>query len=123
MARRVSRTRAGGTMTEAQFWGFLRSNLRLASRKWAPRRLVLQAARRPSQSQNKRLKWEFQCAECCQWYPKKEVEVDHIVPVGALKSLEDVSGFVERLFCETNGLEVLCNKCHHKKTQGKNNGI
>lgn len=33
---RVPRTRGGFTMTEAQFWGFIRSNLRLMSRKWRP---------------------------------------------------------------------------------------
>jgi 5-methylcytosine-specific restriction endonuclease McrA len=115
---RVPKTRAGGTMTEAGFWSFLRSNLRLASRKWAPRRQVLVSARRPSQSENKRLKFEHQCNECLKWFPQKEVEVDHVLPVGSLRSFDDLPGFVERLFCEIDGLVVLCEQCHHVKTHG-----
>jgi len=118
MKKRVARTRAGETMTEAQFWGFLRSNLRLAARKWAPRRHALMAARRESQSDNALLKWEFQCAACGGWFPKKEVEVDHIVPAGSLRSFDEIAGFVERLFCELDGLAVLCERCHHAKTHG-----
>jgi 5-methylcytosine-specific restriction endonuclease McrA len=105
-------------MTEAQFWGFLRSNLRLASRKWAPRRQALVAVRRPSESDNKRLKWECQCSMCKGWFPQKEVEVDHIVPVGSLLSFEDIGGFVERLLCELDGFVVLCKQCHKVKTHG-----
>jgi 5-methylcytosine-specific restriction endonuclease McrA len=112
----VPRTRAGGTMTEAQFWSFLRSNLRLASRKWVPRRQALVAVRRPSESDNKRLKWECQCSKCESWFPQKDVEVDHIVPIGSLLSFEDIGGFVERLFCELDGFVVLCKQCHYAKT-------
>jgi hypothetical protein len=115
-SQRIPRTRAGGEMTEAQFWSFLRANIRLASRKWAPRRLVLKACRRPSESDNKRLKFEHQCAECKNWFPQKQVEVDHIVPVGRLLAFDDLPGFVERLFCEPDGLVVLCEQCHHAKT-------
>lgn len=114
---RVPRSRAGGEWTEAAFWGFLRSNLRLASRKWPPlARLALQRARRPSQSSNKRLKWEFQCADCCEWFPRKEVEVDHLVPCGPLGSWDEFKTFAERLFCEMDGLAVRCETCHQTKT-------
>jgi 5-methylcytosine-specific restriction endonuclease McrA len=116
-AQRTQRTRAGGEMTEAQFWSFLRSNLRLTSRKWAPiSRHALNACKRPSQSDNKRLKFEHQCAQCLGWFPRKQVEVDHIVPAGSLRSFEDIPGFVQRLFCETDGLVVLCERCHQAKT-------
>jgi len=114
---RVPRTRAGGEWTEAAFWGFLRSNLRLASRKWPPlARLALLQARRKSQSDNKRLKWEFQCADCTGWFPRKEVEADHLVPCGPLSSWDDLRIFAERLFCETDGLRVRCETCHQAKT-------
>lgn len=114
--QRVPRTRAGLTMTEAQFWGFIRSNLRLMSRKWAPRKHVLLACRRPNQSDNKRLKFEHQCSECLQWFPQKNVEVDHVIPTGSLLSFEDLPGFVERLLCEADGFVVLCEQCHRIKT-------
>lgn len=114
--QRVPRTRAGFTMTEAQFWGFIRSNLRLMSRKWAPRRHALSACRRPSQSENKRLKFEHQCSKCLQWFPQKKVEVDHVIPTGRLLAFDDLPGFVERLLCEVDGFVVLCEQCHQDKT-------
>lgn len=85
--------------------------------------MVLQGARRPSQSDNKRLKWEFQCAGCNHWFPQSEVEVDHIVPAGSLRSFEDIAGFVERLFCEPEGLVVLCERCHRAKTNSSSEDV
>lgn len=117
---RVPRTRAGGEWTESSFWSFLRSNLRLASRKWPPRKKVLLAARRNSQSENKRLKWEYRCSECEGWFPEKQVEIDHVVPCGSLRNWDEFRIFAERLFCETDGLAVRCETCHQTKTnQGK----
>jgi hypothetical protein len=55
---------------------------------------------------------------CKGWFPQKEVEVDHIVPVGSLLSFEDIGGFVERLLCELDGFVVLCKQCHKVKTHG-----
>lgn len=52
---------------------------------------------------------------CCNWFPGKEIEVDHIVPAGRLRSFEDIGGFVERLFCERENLMVLCEQCHRDK--------
>lgn len=113
---RVPRTRAGGEWTEAAFWGFLRSNLRLASRKWPPRKAVLLASRRPSESDNKRLKWEHQCSVCKGWFPAKQVEIDHAVPCGPLTNWEEFKTFAQRLFCEADGLAIRCEACHQAKT-------
>ena len=107
---------AGGRYTESQFWGFIRSALRQKSRRWPPIYEVLAKAKRPSKSTNKRLKWEYLCAKCKKWYPQKEVSVDHIIPAGSLRTQEDLAGFVERLFCEADGLQVLCDKCHMAKS-------
>ena len=115
---RVPRTRAGAEWTEAAFWGFLRSGLRQLSRRWPPLvRLALNVNRRKSQSENKRLKWEFQCDHCSGWFARKNVDVDHIVACGSLKSFADLSVFAERLFCEADGLRVLCSDCHQKRTK------
>lgn len=102
--------------SEAKFWSFLRSNIRRASSKWPPIYEAKAAARRPNESSNKRLKWEYQCAKCGGWFPDKEVSVDHTVPVGTLKCWEDLPGFCERLFCSSEGLQVLCSTCHGIKT-------
>jgi len=113
---RVPRTRAGNEWTEAAFWAFIRSGLRGMSQRWPPLvRLAINRVRRKSQSENKRLKWEFQCEACNGWYSRKLVQVDHIVPCGTLKSFADLSSFAERLFCESDGLRVLCVTCHEKR--------
>jgi hypothetical protein len=111
---RVPKTRNAGTWSESQFWGSIRAALRSKSRFWKPRLQVLEEARRPNQSSNRRLKWEFLCAHCKNWFPQTQVEVNHKVEAGSLKSAADLAGFVERLFCEKSGLECLCKPCHRE---------
>jgi len=85
---------------------------------YLPMKVCLLAARRPSRSKNKRLKWEFQCAHCKHWYPRQGVQIDHKVGAGSLKSFEDLPGFVERLFCEDpKGYQILCKECHKAETK------
>lgn len=57
------------------------------------------------------------CAHCKKHYPQKEVSVDHIEPVGTLKSFDDLPAFVEKLFAGEDKLQVLCDGCHNTKTQ------
>ena len=108
---------AGGEWTKARFFGFLRSNLRKASMKWPPLQQVRVSHRRPSQSANKRLKWELQCFACLQWYPGSDIAVDHIIPCGSLKDWADIEPFVRRLFVEECDLALLCKHCHEMKPQ------
>jgi len=114
----VQKTRGGGKYTESGFFSFIRSGLRSKYMRWPPRYEVLRAARRPSKDKsNPRLKWQFKCAICKKWKAQKEVEVDHKIPCGSLRSFEDLPGFCSRLFCEADGLRVLCKTCHLKITQ------
>jgi len=120
MGKRVERTRAGGTWTEARYFSFIRSALRLASSKYPVKFQVKAAARRNKpEGVEGRHHFEFQCKECDGWFPDKEISVDHIEPAGSLKKYEDLPGFVERLFCEADNLQVLCDGCHHVKTQAE----
>ena len=114
---RVPRTRNHFTMTEAAFWSWLRSALRQKSRWWKPVAEAKLRARKPYKGKNKRQKWEYQCAHCKNHFKADEVSVDHIVPAGTLRTYADLPGFVERLFCEVDGLQVLCNPCHNEKTK------
>ena len=107
-----TRTRAGGEWLESQYWAFLRSALRRASTRYPPiARLALDLTKRPSLSDNKRLKWEFQCAACEGWYARKLVRVDHIYPVGSLLCYDDAPAYIARLFCEPEDLRILCVDC------------
>lgn len=116
-ASKVVKTRNAGTMTESAFWSFIRSALRQKSRWWKPITECKMKARRPYKGPNKRQKFEYQCNTCKLWFPEKKINVDHMVPAGSLNTGQDLPGFVERLFCEQENLQVLCETCHDKKTK------
>jgi len=113
----VPKPRNAGTMTESAFWSFIRSALRQKSRWWKPILQCKLAARRAYKGPNKRQKFEYQCAICEKWFQEKKINVDHIIPAGSLNCAADLPGFVERLFCEKDNLQVLCEKCHDEKTK------
>lgn len=106
-----------GTMTASAFFSFIRSALRQKSRWWKPITQAKLKARRAYKGVNKRRKWEYQCNKCKQWFDNTTVSVDHIRPVGTLTKFEDLPEFVKNLFCEADNLQVLCDKCHNKKTK------
>ena len=119
---KVARTRNAGTMTESAFWSFIRSALRQKSRWWKPITQCKLAAKRAYKGPFKRQKFEYQCNKCKNWFPDKKINVDHMHPAGSLNCANDLPGFVERLFVEAEGLQVLCSNCHDKKT-AKERGI
>lgn len=111
------KVRNAGTMTESAFWSFIRSALRQKSRWWKPITECKMKARRAYKGPSKRQKFEYQCNSCKEWFPEKQINVDHIKPAGSLNCKEDLAGFVERLFCELDNLQVLCESCHDVKTK------
>jgi 5-methylcytosine-specific restriction endonuclease McrA len=117
----VVKARCAGTMTESAFWSFIRSALRQKSRFWKPISECKMKARRAYKGPNKRQKYEYQCNVCKNWFIEKKINVDHIIPAGSLNSSKDLPGFVERLFCEVQDLQVLCEVCHNKKTKTDKN--
>jgi 5-methylcytosine-specific restriction endonuclease McrA len=116
------KTRNAGTMTESAFWSFIRSGLRQKSRFWKPITQCKISSRRAYKGPLKRQKFEYQCNECGEWFPEKKINVDHIKPAGSLNCANDLPGFVERLFCEVDNLQVLCTTCHDFKTKNEKYG-
>jgi ribosomal protein L44E len=115
---RVPKPYAGGEWSHARFFQFLRSGLRQMSQRWPPAcRLVWLRQRRPSQSTNRKLKWEYSCSMCGKWQKKEGMAADHLIPCGSLKSWEDLPGFAERLFVEAPLLRILCAECHKVRHQ------
>lgn len=55
---------------------------------------------------------------------KDKTYLDHIEPVIPLKSFQkgswDWDEYINRMFCEQNGFQVLCKKCHDEKTDLEN---
>lgn len=120
MAKRkttVERPYCGGRWTKARFFSFIRSALRKASIKWPPLQDVMKLNRRPYVGPRKNVKWEHQCNMCKQWFLGTQIERDHIVECGSLSDWDDIPGFCRRLFCEVEGVQKLCVKCHVKKHQ------
>lgn len=120
---RVDKPFNNGTLSEAGFWSLIRSILRNASRWWKPIAKCRDNSRRAYKGTNKLQKWEYQCAHCKEWFKATEIAIDHKIEAGTLTCGEDLKGFIERLFCEVDGFQTLCNKrgdekvsCHKIKT-------
>lgn len=87
---------------------------------YQPLRAVKLAARRPYVGPNKLQKWESICSECKQWHKEKNVQVDHVVACGSLRSYDDIVPFLKRLTCEDqSGYRVMCKKCHQARTNAE----
>mgnify|MGYP001826097598 CR=1 FL=1 len=113
--QRGVKTRAGGTLTEAQFWQRIRNKGRQLWLHWPVRTHVLNNNRIVvTPKRGRRHKFEYQCAHCEFYFPNKEVEVDHIIPAGSISA--DAHAWFERLLCEADNLQVLCKPCHRIKT-------
>lgn len=115
--KKANKTRNLNTLTESQFWGFLRSGLRRQFRYWKPMLEAKKLAKRAYKGDNKRQKFEYQCNHCKQWFKDKDIQIDHTIPVGSLLSWQDLAPFVQRLIPEDPAsFQVLCKPCHQVKT-------
>ena len=109
--------RNGNTMTNAQYFSKIRSVLRSGFRYWNPMQQALKLASRPSQSLNKRLKTEYICEHCKNWFKRADVEIDHKIECGSLQKYEDIVPFIQRLTQEEpSSYAILCKPCHRIKT-------
>jgi len=111
------KTRNNGTFTESQFWSFIRSALRNKSRFWKPISQCKTNGKRTYKGPNKRQKFEYQCNYCKNWFAEKNINIDHKIPAGSLNCSTDLPGFIDRLFVEVDGLQILCTQCHNIKTK------
>lgn len=114
--------RNNGEWTESRYRGFVKSGLRSASQRWPPKYKVLNAAfvgsyKNPTSG---RMAKFYRCNKCQDKFVMKDVEVNHITPVIPLSGFDSWDGVIERLFCEKEGLEVLCKPCHKEITQQEN---
>lgn len=118
--KRGEKTRCGGAWTEAKFKGFLTSLLRSGTQRWGPMQRCKTDARVT--------RGLYECAECKEHVPttvydeekRKRVHniaIDHVEPV-----VDPAVGFVswdtyiERMFVEAEGYQLLCLACHKTKT-------
>lgn len=118
-------------MTDAAFWGKIRSALRKI---WTSSQAHKDAINRAKiHAPEGRRKYKIKCPECGTLYNlggKIEIEtskkgkyksrmiyhVDHKDECGSLKGFEDLAPFAHRLFHGEQ--EVMCYFCHQEKTHG-----
>ena len=82
--------------------------LRRLSYQWPPRNEAKKLARVE--------RGKYKCSQCNNIFGPKEVVLDHINPVVPVEGFENLGHFVESLFCEVSGFQVMCNLCHDLKT-------
>ncbi len=55
----------------------------------------------------------YKCAVCQKDHKRKNIDVDHITAIGKFTTFDK---YIEKLFCDSSGLRVLCKPCHKIKT-------
>lgn len=66
---------------------------------------------------------QYVCAICQGVFGKKDTSLDHVIPVvDPVKGFTSFDDYIDRLYCEPEGFQRLCNPCHDKKT-GKENKV
>lgn len=120
MAKHGPKDRNNNQWTSARFRAFITSLIRSGTQRWGPISLCKAAARVS--------RGLYECAICKEHVPTTvyddekrrrvhNIVVDHIEPV-----VDPAVGFttwdeyIERMFVEVDGLQLLCKKCHTIKT-------
>lgn len=112
----------GGEWTQARFNSFVKSALRSASQRWPPRYKVLASAcigTKTNPASGRQAKF-YTCNSCNDEFVAKNVEVNHIIPVVPTTGFTSWDEVIARLYCEQDGLEVVCKPCHKKITKEEN---
>lgn len=119
----TAKPRNGGRWTESRFNQFIKGGLRALTRKWGPTYDAVEAAYagRKYDETTKRESNRYKCAMCGDLFKREFVQVDHIEPVSdpTLNREDkkvDWNVVVNRMFCEQENLQVLCEQCHKHKT-------
>ena len=105
--------------TDARFRSFITSLLRSGMRRFPNKTEALSKAKttRKKNKKTNRLAQHYRCASCRKEFPLSDVQVDHIKPVVDPKDgFIDWEVYVQRMFCTTENLQVICKPCHKIKS-------
>ena len=108
-------------MSESAFHSFIKSILRKASMRWGPVNRI--------KAQSRIERGFYKCAQCGATVPAtavvtlkngkvkrvKNIAVDHISPIVPVTGFDSWDGVIDRLFCNEDGLQLLCRSCHEEK--------
>lgn len=88
---------------------FIINALRRATYRWSPRNDALKTSRKE--------RGLYECASCKEFFKNKEICLDHITPVVDPKTgFTTWDDYIEKMFPEKEGFQVLCKRCHDVKT-------
>lgn len=99
-------------MKKQNLKSFIIQVLRRGSYKWKPRTEALKRARIS--------RGVYKCNMCEGEFKRKEMHIDHIKPVIDYKGFTTWDDYIDRLFCDVDGFQVLCAPCHDNKTSIEN---
>jgi 5-methylcytosine-specific restriction endonuclease McrA len=102
--------------------GLRRLTYKFPARSAAKMRARVYASAHPEIEVSGHTKYLYRCACCGQLFKEKEIAVDHIIPViDPSSTVWDWNEYIKRLFCDVEGLQILCrDKCHAAKTKAEN---
>lgn len=115
--------RNGGQWTASRFKSFIVSLLRAGTMRWGPKHAAIKRAfvrNGPNPKTGRPCKLH-RCESCQELFAQGDLRADHREPV-----VDPTIGFVswdifiDRMFCEADGYDALCDPCHAKKTAREN---
>jgi 5-methylcytosine-specific restriction endonuclease McrA len=60
---------------------------------------------------------DFTCQVCNKaGLKRKEVNLDHIIPVVGPEGFIDWNNYIERMFCDESNYQIICISCHDEKS-------
>lgn len=93
---------------------WLMHEIRRLHSKWKPRKNVKVNARIS--------RGKYKCLKCEGIYGPREIDLDHIEPVISVEEgFIDWNTYINRLFVDEEGYQVLCKSCHKQKTHEEEN--
>lgn len=100
-------------LNEKVWTNWLISQLRRISYKWPERT--------KAKNRGRIERGVYRCNRCKNEFPAKSIQLDHRIPVVDPDSgFTGWSDYIERLFCDASGYQVLCRPCHKEKTVEEN---
>jgi hypothetical protein len=58
----------------------------------------------------------YKCNLCKGTFRNKEIRIDHVEPVVPVTGFTNWDDYINRMFCESDGLQVVCMTCHDSKS-------
>lgn len=112
--------------SQAQFYSWIRSGIRGMWKRYPIKNQFISNNRyKACIGKGGREVWASDCSICGQAYSLSKMQVDHIVPSGSLRSMEDVATFMGRMFLvdDVTKLRMVCVPCHEVITYAEKNGL